>query len=113
MPQFEIPMPTGKMMPVGRLAKVHEYVAVRMALPLMVIVAVFQSYRGEGKSLSVTRMTIYFGFIICLAVVFTPTLDDPARLFAGAICVPLLWTIVYHAYVELINTYPKMPNFKE
>jgi hypothetical protein len=90
--------------------KTHEYLAVWLALPLMVIVAILQSYRGEGKPLSVTRMTIYFGFIICLAAVFTPTLDDPARLFAGALCVPLLWTIIYHAYVELLNTYPKMPD---
>lgn len=83
--------------------------AVWLALPLMVIVAIFQGKYGEGKYISVTRMSIYFGFIICLAAVFTPTLDVYARGFAAFMCIPLVWTIIYHAFVELKNTYPKMP----
>jgi hypothetical protein len=90
--------------------KTHEYLAVWLSLPLMVNVAIFQSLRGEGRAVSVTRMTIYFAFIICLAAVFTPTLDDSARIFAGIMCVPLLAIVGYHAYVELMNTYPKMPS---
>ena len=89
--------------------RLHEYLAVWLALPLMVVVAIFQGYRGEGKTISVTRMAIYFGFIICLGAVFTPTLDDGARVFAGAMSAAMLAIIGYHAYVELLNTYPKMP----
>jgi len=89
--------------------KTHEYLAAWVSLPLMVVVALIQNLRGDGKGVGVPRMTIYFAFLICLAVVFTPTFDDNSRIFAGFLCVPLLITVIYHAYVELMNTYPNTP----
>ena len=55
------------------------------------------------------RMAIYFAFLICLAVAFTPTMDSNGRVFAAIMSVPLLATTIYHAYVEILNAYPKMP----
>jgi hypothetical protein len=88
--------------------KTHEYLAVWLSLPLMTILGIVQNLRREGKGISVTRMTLYFAFMICLAAAFTPTLDDSARFFGGAMCIPLMFITAYHAYIELINTYPKM-----
>jgi uncharacterized membrane protein AbrB (regulator of aidB expression) len=87
--------------------RLHEYLAVWFALPLMVVVAIFQGYRGEGKTVGVARMCIYFGFIICLCAVFTPTLDDYSRFFAGVLCVPMLVVVIFHAWVELKSAYPE------
>lgn len=87
--------------------RLHEYLAVWLALPLMVVVALFQGTHGEGRVVGVARMSIYFGFIICLSAVFTPTLDDNSRVFAAGMCVPLLVVVIWHAYVEIVNTYPR------
>jgi hypothetical protein len=89
--------------------KTHEYLAVWSALPLMVIVALIQGIRGDGKGVGVPRMTIYFAFLICLGAVFSPSIEDTARGFAGFLCIPLLITIIYHAWVELMHAYPNTP----
>ena len=89
--------------------KSHEYLAVWLTLPLMTLLAVLQGARADGKGVGVPRMAIYFAFMICLAAVFTPTLDDNSRVFAGVMCAPLLIIVTHHAYIELLNTYPKMP----
>jgi hypothetical protein len=86
--------------------KAHEYLAVWLTLPLMVLLAIVQGIRGDGKMVSVPRMTIYFAFMICLAAVFTPTLDDSARIFAGIMSAVLMAIVAHHAYIELMYTYP-------
>lgn len=72
----------------------------------MTVLAIIQGVKGDGKVVGMPRMTIYFAFMICLAAVFTPTLDDPARVFAGVMSAALTCIVGYHAYIDLVNSYP-------
>lgn len=85
----------------GEWLKAHEYLAVWLALPLMTILALFQSAKHEGKPVGMARMTIYFGFVIALGAMLTPTIDDPARIAAGILAFGLGIIIAVHAWEEV------------
>ena len=56
----------------------------------MVIVAIFQSYGTDKTKIHLSRVAVYMAFLACIAAVFTPTIDDGGRMFAGVMSVFLL-----------------------
>jgi len=70
--------------------KAHDYLAVWLTLPIMLGVAIFQSYGTNKMTVSLSRFTVYLGFLACLAAAFTPVIDDGARMFAGAMAFLML-----------------------
>jgi hypothetical protein len=92
--------------------KAHEYLAVWLSLPLMTVIAIFQGIKGEGKPVGMARMTMYFGFLVCLGAVFTPTIDDSARVFAGLLGFVLAILVALHAWEEVKAAHPGRTPYK-
>ena len=79
--------------------KTHEYLAPWLSLPLMVVLTIFQVWKGSvsGKSVNMALTVLFFAFFICIAVTFTPAIEVEARFFAGFMAFALMWVVVYHA----------------
>jgi len=74
--------------------KTHEYLAVWLNLPLMLVIAIYQQYYGETEKINVSQMAIYLAFFTCLAVMFTPGFDSTARGAAMGISALLIWKVI-------------------
>ena len=70
--------------------KAHEYLAVWLTLPLMIGVAVFQGYGSNKSKVHLSRITVYLAFLACIAAVFTPSIDEGGRWFAGVMAFLIL-----------------------
>ena len=57
----------------------HSYLASWLALPVAIIIAIFQNKGKKVSDIDWPRMLIYLAFLASLAVMFTPTFDHTAR----------------------------------
>ena len=64
--------------------KQHSYVAGWLSPAIALVGMLLQGAGSKESSLHWPRMMLYIGFLTCLAAVFTPIIDDTARIFAGA-----------------------------
>jgi hypothetical protein len=65
--------------------KAHVFIAGWLSPTIALIGMLIRGSGKSGEEIDWTRMMLYIGFLTCLAAVFTPTIDDLARCFAGAI----------------------------
>jgi hypothetical protein len=63
--------------------KSHEFLAVWLSLPMMLIIAVIQGFKTDTEKEPLGVLAIYFAFLTCLGVSVTKAFDDNARFFAG------------------------------
>jgi hypothetical protein len=75
----------------------HAYVAAWLSPALALFAMVIGTFRGTTTSTNWSKRMVYMGFLTGLAAVFTPVLDDSARMFAAAVVVPTLWFIIWDA----------------
>jgi hypothetical protein len=62
---------------------IHTYIAA-WASPLLALIGLMiQNARPTATHVSWSMVMVYVGFLTCMAVVFTPVVDDAARMFAG------------------------------
>jgi hypothetical protein len=65
--------------------KDHAYLAAWLALPVMIVVAIYQNRTNDFAEIDWSRLLIYIAFLVALGVTFTPTFDEPARTVARTI----------------------------
>jgi hypothetical protein len=76
--------------------KDHVYVAAWVS-PLIALIGMIISNSVTARPPDWSRLMIYVGFLTAIAVVFTPIVDDSARIFAGVFLVPLTAFIIWDA----------------
>jgi len=72
----------------------NAFLATWLALPVGIVVAIFQTRQSGVAQLKWFRALMYFAFPTCLAVAFTPTLDSTTRQYASNLLYMLLIIIV-------------------
>lgn len=80
--------------------KDHVYIAAWISPLLALLGMVIKNVRTSTTEPHWSMVMIYVGFLTCLAAVFTPLLDDAARIFAGFSAFWLSIFIAVHAYAE-------------
>ena len=76
----------------------HAYIAAWVSPLLALIGLMIQNARPAATHVSWSMVMVYVAFLTCMAVVFTPIVDDFARFFAGACFVFLGVFVCTHAY---------------
>ena len=80
--------------------KDNVYIAAWLALPVMVIVPLFQgrpSNQADRKRepFPIKKTLTYLLFLICFPITLTPWVEPITRLICGIACIPLFLLIVY------------------
>ena len=57
----------------------HSYLASWLALPVAIIIGIFQNREKKLSEVDWSRMLIYLAFLVSLAVMLTPSFDQTAR----------------------------------
>jgi len=63
--------------------KQYSYIAGWLSPIIALVGMMFKGAGSKEAGLDWARMMLYLGFLTCLAAVFTPVIDDTARIFAG------------------------------
>jgi hypothetical protein len=63
----------------------HAYVAAWLSPTITLIGIILGNRSGGGTPVSWSKLMLYVSFLTCLAAVFTPQLELPARYFAGTV----------------------------
>jgi hypothetical protein len=74
--------------------KGHVYVATWLGLVVTVVLTFLKAKQTHFVQIDWFRFLLYFSFFTCLAVVFTPTFDQPARDYARYLSYSLLGVII-------------------
>jgi hypothetical protein len=77
--------------------KEHIYIAAWISPLVALLGMVIQNARPNAAHISWSMVMIYVAFLTCMAVVFTPIVDDSARVFAGVCFAGLSIFIANHA----------------
>jgi hypothetical protein len=72
----------------------YAYLATWLALPVTLLAGFLQAKKANFTGVSWFRLLIYFTFVTCLAVAFTPTFDNEARSVARSLIFMLLGVII-------------------
>ena len=72
--------------------KDHVWLSNWLAVVAAVVIAVIENLRNKATAVNWPRLVIYFAFLSCLAVAFTPMFDQMARVVAEIV---LLVSLVF------------------
>jgi hypothetical protein len=81
----------------GNWLSTHAYIAGWASPAIALVGMLINNSRASTKHVSWSMVMVYVGFLTCMAVVFTPIVDDSARFFAGFCFVFLGGFICVHA----------------
>jgi len=80
--------------------KENVYIATWLALPVTLLIGLYQARNTEYRTVNWFRLLMYFAFLTALSVAFTPRFDADARNFAHYLIAWVLPVIVMTAKLE-------------
>lgn len=76
--------------------KDHVFIATWLGPVIAIVIAVMKGRKTQDIPVDWFRFVLYFTFFLCLAVKFTPQLDESARSFSGTLAYGLLGAILIY-----------------